>query len=197
MSPNAARLLPLAGLLALTALAPARAQASEAMMATDVQLAGDPPKRVRKPGPLETGFYGELAWRPAMTFFETGVVPQMRLSLALGGKLSSRFKLAAHPHVDIYLDRPKASGVGIDMIGTVYTWKRAYVRWGFGAHSGVPNARDDRASRPGLGGLAGLGYEWHLKKKVHMGAGLDLDVRWLKDGSARMALISGIHFAFE
>lgn len=183
-------------LLAGNTLFARKAAASEAQIASDLQLASDPPRRQRKPGPLETGGYVEVAWRPAIGFFRDAVIPEMRLSVSLGGRLSSRCILAAHPHVDIYLDRPAASGVGIDMLGTLYTWKRLFVRGGFGVASAVPNLRADTTSRPGYGGLVGIGYDWHLKKKINMGVGADLDMRWFKDGTPRAALITGVHFWF-
>ncbi len=199
-APHPSRRLPVLAtaftLLAGVALFASEAQASEAQLATDVQLASDPPRRQRKPGPLETGGYIEVAWRPAIGLFRDGVIPEMRLSVSIGGRLSSRFILAAHPHADIYLDRPSASGVGIDMLGTLYTKKRLFVRWGFGVASAVPNLRNDRTSRPGLGGIVGIGYDWHLKKKINMGVGADLDMRWFKDGTPRAALITGVHFWF-
>jgi len=182
-------------LLGTLTLAPITAAANQPQVAASAQLAGDAPKRLKE-GPLKTGGYGEVAWRPALGLFSDGVVPQMRLSVALGGRLSSRFKLALHPHVDVLLDRPDASGVGVNLLGTVYTWRHLFVRWGFGVVSAVPNARNDRASRPAYGGLVGLGYDWKLKKKIHMGLGADVDVRWLKDGTARTTLISGVHFWF-
>ena len=183
-------------LLAGTALFAPEARASEAQFATDVQLAGDPPRRQRTPGPLKPGGYIEVAWRPAIGIFRDGAIPEMRLSVSIGGRLSSRFILAAHPHADLYLDRPSASGVGIDLLGTLYTKKRLFLRAGVGVASAVPNLRSDKTSRPGLGGLVGIGYDWHLKKKINMGVGADLDMRWFKDGTPRAALITGVHFWF-
>ncbi|MEZ4451503.1 MAG: hypothetical protein R3B09_18680 [Nannocystaceae bacterium] len=173
----------------IVALAPTRARA-------DAQLAGDPPKKVREPGPLEKGFVGEVAWRPALGIFSQGPVPEMRLHVALGGAIGTRMRLSMAPNVSIYLDRPKASGIGVDLLWTVYPVKRFYVRFGAGAISSVPHLREDRIGKPGYGGLIGLGYEWHMKKKANFGCGVDVDVRALKDGTTRTTVISGVHFAF-
>jgi len=180
----------------LAGVAPGEAAASQAMIAGDAPIADEEQRQRVKPGPLSKGPYGEVAWRPALGLFGGGVVPEMRLSTSLGARLSTRFKLAVRPHVDILLDRPKASGVGIDMLATVYTWRRLFVRAGLGVVSAAPYMYQDMTSRPGYGGFVGLGYDWHLKKKVNMGVGADLDVRWLKDGTPRMTLISGVHFWF-
>lgn len=200
LSSRTRRLLALAPALLVAAVAaPQSAGATDIQMATDAQIAGDPPKKRLGPGPLKPGPYGEFAWRPALGLFSDGVIPEMRFAVAVGAKLSSRFKLGVRPHIDLLLDRPKASGVGIDAIGTVYTWRNLYARWGFGVASASPNGRGDGASRPGYGGLVGLGYEWTMnnkKKNVHLGAGVDYDIRWLKDGTPRSTLISGIHFTF-
>lgn len=177
------------GCASLTALAPASARA-------DVQIAGDPPKKAREPGPLEKGFVGEVAWRPALGLLAGGPIPEMRLHVALGGAIGTRMRLSMAPNVSIYLDRPKATGIGVDLLWTVYPVKRFYVRFGAGAISSLPHLRDDRLGRPGFGGLIGLGYEWHMKKKANFGAGLDVDVRALKDGTTRTTVISGVHFAF-
>ncbi len=183
---------------------PREAAATTIPVASDVAIAQDQnqdqnPDRVRrraKPEPLKKGPYGEIAWRPALGIFHDGVVPQMRLSTSLGARLNTRFKLAVHPHVNVLLDRPKASGVGIDMLATLYPWQRLFVRAGLGVISAAPYMRGDTTSRPGYGGFVGLGYDWNLKKKLKMGVGADLDVRWLKDSTPRMTLISGVHFWF-
>lgn len=174
----------------LTALAPQTARA-------DVQLASDPPKRTLEPGPLpKKGFIGEVAWRPAVGVLAGGPIPAMRLHVALGGAIGTRMRLSMAPNISIYLDRPKATGVGVDLLWTVYAVKRLYVRFGAGAISSLPNLRDDRLGRPGFGGLIGIGHEWEMKKKANFGAGIDVDVRALKDGSTRTTVITGIHFAF-
>ena len=162
----------------------------------DVQRVGTPIRRpTRTPGPLERGPAVELSYRPAAVIFGDGVVPMLRLVVGIGGNVTSRLRLMMVPNLSIYLNRARAPGAGGDVMASLDVWRMLSLRLAAGAISALPETRTGREVRSGYGGFAGLAYEWTLKKRTHLGAGVDYDVRMLADGSLRHTVLAGVHFS--
>lgn len=171
--------------LGLLALLPAPVRAAELAAASSYET---PPRK---------GFYAEMSVRPGGVAVRDGVVPALRTHLTIGGGLTDRFKLGMQLSITSYLNGAKKPAVGFDTIATGYVWRGLYVRAGAGVVSALPVSADGPATRPGFGGLAGLGYEWTLHKAAALGLGVDLDLRATTDRHVARAFFVGLHFAFH
>jgi hypothetical protein len=134
------------------------------------------------------------------TFFApTDFFPAMRLDLALGGGVTKNFTLGANLHVTPYLQRGIGVAFGGDIEGTGYIWRGLYLRGALGA-SGVPKRDvtredEDKGLTVGLGGAAGLGYEFFLNATAAMSVGLTYDVRYIPgDRFPRQTGLVGVRF---
>lgn len=171
--------------IALSALTPTRAHADDLARATSYET---PPRK---------GFYGEMSVRPGGFAVRDGLVPAMRTHLTLGGGITDRFKLGMQLSVAGYMNGVKKPAVGFDTVATGYVWRGLYLRAGFGLVSRVPITAEGDQSRPGYGGLAGLGHEWTLHKGTSLGLGVDLDMRVTTDRHIARGFLVGLHFAFH
>lgn len=178
------RRLALSACLAAT-LAPTNVRADDLVRATSHET---PPRK---------GFYAEMALRPGGVAVRDGLVPAMRTHLTIGGGLTDRFKLGMQLSIGGYMNGVKNPAVGFDTIATGYVWRGLYLRAGAGLVSRIPLQAAGAASRPGYGGVVGLGYEWTLKKGAGLGLGADLDLRTTTDRHIARGFFVGLHFAFH
>ena len=94
-------------------------------------------------------------------------------------------------HLDPLFTDKAGLGFGGDLEGTGFVWKGFYLRLGLGA-AGVPVASGDRSISVGVGGRAGLGYEFFLNQTVAMSVGADYDLRMVSGGGAVSAALVGV-----
>ncbi len=114
-----------------------------------------------------------------------------RVSLLLGGGVTKAFTLGVDLHLDPLFTDKAGLGFGGDLEGTGFVWKGFYLRLGLGA-AGVPVASGDRSISVGVGGRAGLGYEFFLNQTVAMSVGADYDLRMVSGGGAVSAALVGV-----
>jgi hypothetical protein len=167
-------------------LAPATAHATDLARATSYET---PPRK---------GFYAEIALRPGAVVLRDGLVPVLRHHFTFGAGLTDRFKLGMNLHIGGYLDALiKKPVLGMDVVATGYVWRGMYLRAGFGLINRLPIARGSSETLPGYGGLAGLGYEWTVKKGAGIGLGADFDLRMISKQDVRHTFFLGLHFHFH
>ena len=137
------------------------------------------------------GFGGTIYWIDDF-------MPALRTDLVLGGGVTKRFTLGADLHVTPYLTRPGGVVFGGDVEATGYLWRGLYLRGALGV-AGVPKRdhenRDAEGFTVGMGGAAGLGYEFFLNATAAMSAGITYDARYVP-GSAvpRQSFLVGVRF---
>lgn len=139
------------------------------------------------------GFGGTIYWIDDF-------MPALRTDLVLGGGVTKRFTLGADLHVTPYLTRPGGVVFGGDVEATGYLWRGLYLRGALGV-AGVPKRdhenRDAEGFTVGMGGAAGLGYEFFLNATAAMSAGLTYDARFVPgDTFPRQALLVGVRFTW-
>jgi hypothetical protein len=149
--------------------------------------------------PPRKGFYGELALRPGLVVLRDGVVPLIRHHFTFGAGLTDRFKLAMSFNIGGYLggELARKPVLGVDFVATGYLWRGLYVRGGAGVVNRLPLALDSGETRPGHGGLVGIGHEWTIQKAAGIGLGADFDMRMISPGEVRHSFIAGLHFHFH
>ncbi len=181
--------LPLLALVALAPLAPllvpATAHATQMARASSYDT---PPRK---------GFYGEIALRPGLTVLRDGLVPAIRHHFTLGAGLTDRFKLGMNLHIGGYFAAIKKPVLGMDVVATAYLWRGLYLRTGFGVVNRLPVTTDSIATKPGYGGIVGLGYEWTVQKAAGVGLGADFDMRLISPREVRHSFFVGLHFHFH
>ncbi len=177
-------------LLVLTALAAPLLASTSARASTMVRASSyeTPPRK---------GFYAEIALRPGAVVLRDGLVPVLRHHFTLGAGLTDRFKLGMNLHIGGYLATVKKPALGMDVVATGYVWRGMYVRGGFGLVNRLPVALGSGETRPGYGGLVGLGYEWTVKKAAGIGLGADFDARLIANKEVRRSFFVGLHFHFH
>lgn len=136
------------------------------------------------------------------SFFTTrDFTPATRINLGLGGGVTRNFTLGANLHVTPYLARNVGVGFGADIEGTGYVWRGFYLRLGLGV-AGVPPRREERQRgerRPdmGVGGAAGVGYEFFLNASAAMSAGVTYDARIVPGETfPRQTALVGLRFTW-
>ncbi|MCX4246995.1 hypothetical protein [Paraliomyxa miuraensis] len=135
-------------------------------------------------------------------FYYDDFIPATRLDFAIGGGVTQRLTLGADLHVTPYLQRSVGVAFGGDIEFTGYVWRGFYLRGGLGA-AGVPKRDPTRSfdevegMTVGLGGAAGLGYEFFLNATAAMSAGFTYDARFVPgDTFPRQALLVGVRFTW-
>jgi hypothetical protein len=76
-------------------------------------------------------------------------------------------------------------------------WRGLYLRGGGGVVNRLPLALGSSETRPGYGGLVGIGYEWTIQKAAGIGLGADFDMRLISPREVRHSFIAGLHFHFH
>lgn len=135
-------------------------------------------------------------------FWYDDFIPATRLDFTIGGGVTRRLTLGADLHVTPYLQRSVGVAFGGDIELTGYVWRGFYLRGALGA-AGVPKRDPTRSfdevegMTVGLGGAAGLGYEFFLNATAAMSAGLTYDARFVPgDTFPRQALLVGVRFTW-
>lgn len=135
-------------------------------------------------------------------FYYDDFIPATRLDFSLGGGVTKRLTLGANLHITPYLQRSVGVAFGGDIEFTGYVWRGFYLRGGLGA-AGVPKRDPTRSfdevegMTVGLGGAAGLGYEFFLNATAAMSAGFTYDARFIPgDTFPRQALLVGLRFTW-
>lgn len=133
-------------------------------------------------------------------FYYDDFIPATRLDFTIGGGVTKRFTLGADLHVTPYLQRSVGVAFGGDIEFTGYVWRGFYLRGGLGA-AGVPKRDPTRSfdevegMTVGLGGAAGVGYEFWLNSTAALGVGITYDARFVPgDTFPRQALLVGMRF---
>jgi|LNFM01.2.fsa_nt_gb hypothetical protein len=133
-------------------------------------------------------------------FWYDDFLPAMRVDLALGGGVTKRFTLGANVHVTPYLSRRGGVAFGGDIEATGFVFRGLYLRGALGA-AGVPRRDSEDPDRKGLtaglGGAAGIGYEFFLNSTAAMSAGFTYDARFVPGSRfPRQTLLVGLRFTF-
>ncbi|MEM7154220.1 MAG: hypothetical protein AAF799_15350 [Myxococcota bacterium] len=135
-------------------------------------------------------------------FYYDDFIPATRLDFNIGGGVTERLTLGANLHLTPYLQRSVGVAFGGDIEFTGYVWRGFYLRGALGAAS-VPKRDPTRSfdevegMTVGLGGAAGLGYEFWLNSSAAMSAGLTYDARFVPgDTFPRQALLVGMRFTW-
>lgn len=147
--------------------------------------------------PPRKGFYGEIGLRPGATVLRDGLVPAIRHHFTLGAGLTDRFKLGMNLHIGAYLEAIKKPVLGMDVVATGYLWRGLYMRGGFGVVNRLPLAKGSAETKPGYGGVVGIGYEWTVAKAAGIGLGADFDARLIAKNELRRSFFLGLHFHFH
>ncbi len=108
------------------------------------------------------------------------VVPYAGLNFAFGGGVGKRFTLGLNIHGAKYLGREEARSwvFGGDFEATAYAWRGLYIRLGLGGQ-GLPAGDPNNTLTVGIGGNAGIGYEFWLNASVAGSVGLAYDLRYV------------------
>ncbi len=135
-------------------------------------------------------------------FYYDDFIPATRLDFSIGGGVTKRLTLGANLHVTPYLQKSVGVAFGGDIEFTGYVWRGFYLRGGLGA-AGVPKRDPTRSfdevdgMTVGLGGTAGLGYEFWLNSTAAMSTGFTYDARFVPgDTFPRQALLVGLRFSW-
>lgn len=146
------------------------------------------PSRPRK------GFFIGAASAPGTSIYSDGILPLVRTSIEIGGGVNDSITLGANLHLSTTFDR-KYVALGGDVTMTGYVHRGFFLRGGLGAVSRQPIATFvEEVYAPGVGGTAGLGYEFALGKFGGLALGLEYDGRYLINGSGRHTALLGLRF---
>lgn len=135
-------------------------------------------------------------------FWYDDFIPASRIDFAIGGGVTKRLTLGANLHVTPYLQKSVGVAFGGDIEATGYVWRGFYLRGALGV-AGVPKRDPTRSfdevkgMTVGIGGAAGLGYEFFLNATAAMSAGFTYDARFVPgDTFPRQALLVGLRFTW-
>lgn len=135
-------------------------------------------------------------------FYYDDFIPATRLDFNIGGGITERLTLGVDLHVTPYLKKSVGVALGADVEMTGYVWRGFYLRGALGA-AGVPNRDPTRSfdevdgMTVGLGGAAGVGYEFWLNSTAALGVGLTYDARFVPgDTFPRQAVLVGARFTW-
>ena len=147
----------------------------------------------------DTGYLG-FGIAPGLTLQENGFNPMTRYSLEFGyarvrddGKRT--FRIGPQLHLMHFYGREKVPGGGADIVATGKIGPM-YLRGGLGAIGGLPRATDPDIYAPGIGGVAGLGWEGQWDS-TWVRAGADYDLRLNTDLVATHTLMLTFTIGFD
>ncbi|MCA9708553.1 MAG: hypothetical protein KDK70_22075, partial [Myxococcales bacterium] len=109
-------------------------------------------------------------------FYYDDFIPATRLDFTIGGGVAKRLTIGADLHLTPYLERSVGVAFGGDIELTGYVWRGFYLRGALGV-AAVPKRDPTRSfdevegMTVGVGGAAGLGYEFWLNSTAAMSAG--------------------------
>lgn len=135
-------------------------------------------------------------------FYYDDFIPATRLDFNIGGGVNKRLTIGADLHLTPYLKRSVGVAFGGDIEMTGYVWRGFYLRGALGV-AAVPRRDPTRSfdevdgMTVGVGGAAGLGYEFWLNSTAALGAGFTYDARFVPgDTFPRQALLVGVRFTW-
>lgn len=171
--------------LSLASVALAASVAVPSIAHAHLKIGGDHDPIERK------GFMVGLSLQPGVMRSGKTFAPAMRFRYALGGGINDHVTLAT----EFGLHKPlglhsKKIGFDVDVVLTGYIG-RFYLRGGVGASTWAYVAARD-TTKPGVGGLVGLGWEFPLGDRVGLGLGLDYDARVRPDRLVAQTLLVGL-----
>ncbi|MCB9749527.1 MAG: hypothetical protein H6713_05915 [Myxococcales bacterium] len=182
------RLAALAGatlVAGLFALAPGEAAAS-VMGRQGVEIEGPNDRR---------GFFvgAGATFGASYLTIDQSVIPPLRADLVFGGGISKNFTLGINAYVGGYATSRPGSKVlfGGDIEGTGFLVKGLFLRVGLGG-AGMPDSRGRLSA--GLGGKAGIGYEFWLNSTAAMAIDLTYDIRYVPEDGLRHSALVGFRF---
>lgn len=164
--------------------------------AADLQMAGAKPERQRLRGKLETPKRHGINVGASVRMGAVGIVdtfvPAVRAQYEVGGGINDRLTLGLTVGGTAYLGLDKGS-FNADLVAHRFIGKGFYLRGAMGVSSHVP-ALAAVPMQPGLGGQAGLGWEFRLFDRLGMALGADYDLRLRTDGRLGQAWFVGLRF---
>ncbi len=124
---------------------------------------------------------------------DQSVIPPLRADLVFGGGITKNFTLGINAYVGGYATSRPGSKVlfGGDIEGTGFLVKGLFLRVGLGG-AGMPNSRGQLSA--GLGGKAGIGYEFWLNQTAAMAIDLMYDIRYVPEDGVRHSALVGFRF---
>jgi len=169
--------------LALAAAVLAGSLAAPSLAHAHLSLAGKPARET----PPRKGIVIGVGVSPGVALLmPRGFVPVTRLHYIIGGAITDRFTLGVDiGGTAILSERTIATknklGFNADVVGTGFIGRGFTVRAGLGVASHAPALAFD-PFKAGVGGVAGLGYEFRVMERMGLGLGLDYDLRVRTDG---------------
>lgn len=187
-----------AGLYAGALALPAAAEASVVGRGGGIEIEGPQDRRGFYIGP-GLGFGAVFMASPlfASTYRDTSpFIPAGRVELALGGGVTKRLTLGANLYLGTYVSANFGPKVlfGGDVEANVFIIRGFFIRTGLGA-AGVP-AGDGRQIKLGVGGVAGLGYEFWLNQSAALSVAVLYDLRAVPGDGLRHTPFVGLRFTW-
>jgi hypothetical protein len=131
---------------------------------------------------------------PGVVVATTGFTPVTRINYQLGGGLTDKFTLGLNLSGTFNLAQ-KGAAFGGDVVATGFPRAGFFMRAGLGANSSLAAAEDrPPLFDPGIGGFAGLGYEFAIGKKGALALTADYDARYLTSNAVRQTVFLGLRF---
>lgn len=123
------------------------------------------------------GFMGGFGLGFGGTYISNGFVPAPRFEVTLGGGITKKLTLGADLFFAKYIGAGEGWGLGGDIELSYFIVRGLFVRGGGGVH-GVPIERADSAFTYGVGGKAGLGYEFWINSTAAFQMAVEYDYRY-------------------
>lgn len=137
--------------------------------------------------PERKGFYVGGSFAGGTSMLRQGFVPSIGHRVEMGGGLSDRVTLGVAGGLTGHQGIHKGVAGVADVVLQGMPWRGLTLRVGVGvsSHAPVPN----RLRKPGLGGLAGVGWEFRPLEKLAVALSVDYDVRVRTDGRVVQAAV--------
>jgi len=149
--------------------------------------------------PKRKGFYIGSSLSTGMTLEHDSFIPSVGYRFDIGGGLSDRVTLGisggitGHQGID-----SSVAGVA-DLVVRGFVHRGLFLQLGLGATSHAPQR--DLTKRPGIGGIAGIGYEFRPLRVLGVSIGADYEGRVRTDGVYTHAVLLGVglraYFEFQ
>lgn len=124
------------------------------------------------------GFMGGFGAGFGATYISNRFVPAPRFEFTLGGGITKRLTLGADVFFAKYLGAGEGWGVGGDFEVSWFIIKGLFIRGGGGVH-GLPVQQGESAFGAGVGGKAGLGYEFWINSTAAFSLSAEYDYRYV------------------
>ena len=123
------------------------------------------------------GFMGGFGAGFGATYISSGFVPAPRFEFVLGGGITKKLTLGADVFFAKYLGAGEGWGVGADIELSWFIIRGFFIRGGGGVH-GIPLERGEDRFTYGVGGKAGLGYEFFINSTAAFNIAVEYDYRY-------------------